>query len=127
MSQSTHVFHKRTRKGKVLRVVQECYTRSDCGVGYLRGKQLPVNDLQEFMDGSKTLLVLDTNILLHHMDVLEHDEFLKQIVVVCQTVLSELHNQDSSLFKRATSLLTDPKRCFIFYPNEFSMETIKTR
>ncbi len=64
---TTTSFHKRSRRGKVLKIVAERYTRTDITLGYLHKKLLLHADLASLMQsvGNNHLIVLDTNILMH--------------------------------------------------------------
>jgi hypothetical protein len=68
-------------------------------------------------------VVLDTNIVLHHIDALELVSAATELVVVAQTLLLELRNQNYSIFKRFIQLLNDPKRIFLFFPNDHEIMT----
>lgn len=75
----------------------------------------------------KKILVIDTNIALHQIDILEYECPAIFLIVVVQTVLQELKNLNLSVYRRLLTLLKDETRVFIFYPNEFSAETAKLR
>jgi hypothetical protein len=68
-------FFKRTRKGKVIRVFQEKYLRDDVNYGHLLGQEVTQEHIQSLVGDAlhKQLLVLDTNVAVHQLDVLEHE------------------------------------------------------
>lgn len=74
-------------------------------------------------NGKHSLTIIDTNIALHHMDFLEHQSIASSLVVIPQTVLSELKKLNLSMERRLLSLLKDEKRSFIFFPNEMCATT----
>ena len=62
-------------------------------------------------------LIIDTNIVLHQMDVLNKPH-LKNVVVL-QTVLSEVKNQSPQLYADLRDLCADPEKQFYVFSNEF--------
>lgn len=66
----------------------------------------------------KHLLVLDTNIAIHQIDVLEYKCPSTSFVVVLQTVLQEIQHLDVSIYRRICALLQDETKSYIFFPNE---------
>jgi exosome complex exonuclease DIS3/RRP44 len=71
----------------------------------------------------KQLLIVDTNIALHQIDVLEYNCPATSLVIVLQTVLQELRHLNLAAYKRVLELLKDQTKTFIFYPNEMSAQT----
>jgi exosome complex exonuclease DIS3/RRP44 len=123
---SKRTFFKRTRRGKVVKLVQERYLRSDLYCGFLRGSEVVrAEDLKRLVAEAPYthILVIDTNIALHQIDLLEHDCPATALVVLTQTALLELRHLNVSVYKRLLSLLKDEKKMYIFYPNEQSMES----
>lgn len=132
-------FTKITKKGAIVKVVKEHYLRDDIPCG-LRGCQLGCNDsvktvpeddrpgplvllLDPLDEDCKTLnfngnyiLIPDTNIFLHHMDVIETKSFSN--VVVLQTVLEEVRNRSPSIYQRVRSLVNRPEKRFFVFSNE---------
>jgi hypothetical protein len=123
------VFHKRTRRGKLLRVTKERYPRHDCEFGYLHGNLLDTTAILSLTEEEslKEAIVIDTNIGIHHIDALESASWDNVLVVICQTVLSEAKKLNGSIFKRLTSLLANKNKLFLFYPNELSTSTMQPR
>jgi hypothetical protein len=122
-------FFKRTRKGKVLRFVREKYVRSDLGYGVLHGNVLDSQTLQRLVEESnhKTLVFVDTNIVLHEIDLLEQQSPATSLLVFTQTVLQELRHLNFAAFKRAQALMEDNTRSIIFFPNELSQQSLHLR
>lgn len=118
-------FYKKTRKGKVIKIVQEKYLRHDVECGYLVGNIISADALQQAVANSehKQLLIIDTNIALHQIDILEFKCDAISMVVVPQTVLQELRHLNLSIYRRVVAILKDVSRSFIFYPNEISVAT----
>ena len=123
--QQKKCFFKRTRKGKIIKLTQEKYLRSDTGCGYLHGCQIESNDLRTLVAEAphKQLLIIDTNIALHQIDILDHRCPATSLVVVLQTVLQELRHLNLSVYRRLETLIRDESKSFIFYPNELSATT----
>ncbi len=123
------VYHKRTRQGRLVRITHERYPRRDCNAGYLHGRAIDPQALLTIMEEAslKEIVVVDTNIVIHHIDALESAHMNRTMIIFCQTVLSETRKLNSSIFKRATSLLADANKHFLFYPNELSAMTLQTR
>lgn len=122
-------FVKVTRGGGVAKVVREHYLRDDipCGVeGCLECLRLmealseaPIllnPSLQTVANsaiGKAHIILPDTNILLHHLDVLETALF--QDIVVLQTVLEEVKSNSLAIYRRVRALVSQPaKRLFVF-------------
>eukprot|EP01038_Epipyxis_sp_PR26KG_P006749 gene6749-9246_t len=137
-------YYKRTRKGKAICLVEEKYLRSDLGYGCLRSSW-KISFPDQELSGSRTvinkvelrslvsdaphrlLLLIDTNIALHQIDVLEHNCPATSLVVVTQTVLQELKHLNISVFRRLNSLIANDTKFFIFFANEVAQETISIR
>ncbi|CAM9495162.1 unnamed protein product [Ectocarpus sp. 12 AP-2014] len=118
-------FFKKTRKGKILRVVSDHYLRDDIGCGSLSGKPVSNDNLVQLAQESvmKRFLVLDTNVVLNQMDLLENPSPALSCVIVLQTVMQEARHNNLSLFRRLKQLLKDDSRVFVFFANEHHCET----
>jgi exosome complex exonuclease DIS3/RRP44 len=133
-------FTKITKKGAVVKVVKEHYLRDDIPCG-IKGCQLGCNDsiktvpeddrpgqqlvlLMDPMDEdckilslpNKYIIIPDTNIFLHHMDVMENKVFSN--VVVLQTVLEEVRNRSPSIYQRIRAQVNRPEKRFFVFSNE---------
>eukprot|EP00949_MAST-11_sp_MAST-11-sp1_P001541 g1541.t1 len=119
--------HKRTRKGRIVRIIREHYLRDDLGCGticHVGETPITVQALPPpRVDGELPYLVLDTNVVLKQMDLLEHDCAPLHRVIVLQTVMREVEHQSASLGNRLRALLADSKRQYIFFANEHHRDT----
>lgn len=61
-------------------------------------------------------LILDTNVVLHQIDVLE-DDALKNVIIL-QTVLEEVKHQNTATFQRLLEVIGNKKRKFYSFVNE---------
>ena len=59
-------FYKRTRKGNIVRIVNDKYLRSDSGCGFLKGELVSSETLRSFVSQAphQQILLIDTNIRL---------------------------------------------------------------
>ena len=136
-------FTKITKKGAIVKVVKEHYLRDDIPCG-LKGCQLGCNDsikitpeddrpgqlvlLLDPLDedchllnfDTAYILIPDTNIFLHHMDVIETRAFCNMVVL--QTVLEEVRNRSPSIYQRIRALVNRPEKRFFVFSNEHHRE-----
>lgn len=61
-------------------------------------------------------LVLDTNVVLHQIDILEEDALVN--VIILQTVLEEVRHRNTALFQRLLEIISNKKRRFFSFVNE---------
>ena len=129
-------FLKKTRRGKVLKIVREHYLRHDIGCGSESesiSKENPNfstlsdNPRQSFPTPhpGRHYIVLDTNIILNQIDVLEvgiKDGGLGNVIVL-QTVLEEVRHRSSPIYKRLKDIIADPSRRFYVFINEHHKDT----
>lgn len=124
------VFVKKTRKGGVMKVVREHYLRDDvwCGASHcMNCGQTEDNLLDPSPQSSSKLcsfphyLLLDTNIVLHQVDVLE-DPIFKNVIIL-QTVLQEVQHLNASVYKRIRDIISNKERKFYVFSNEHHRET----
>lgn len=122
-------FYRRTRKGKVVRLVNEKQIRNDLGCGYLCGHMIFQDKFKNIVSQAphKQVLLIDTNIAVHQIDVLEHNCPATSFVIIIQTVLQEAKHLNLSVFHRLSALIRDESKSFIFFPNEVSSETFIKR
>lgn len=64
-------------------------------------------------------LLLDTNVVLHQLDLLEHAKFLKQSVIILKTVLEEVKHRNANFYSRLRELIANPSAHFFVFDNEF--------
>lgn len=136
-------YFRKTTRGKVLKILRECYLRDDipCGSQACQRCQHLHADMQQQARDSglqkKILLdpaglknnmvdrhhylILDTNAFLHQMDLIENPTFTD--VIVLQTVVDEVRHRSLPLFNRLKNLIADPDRRFFVFYNDFGRET----
>ena len=131
---STFKFHRKTARGKVRAVVRETYQRDDVPCGCIaceacasfveHGTPPPILDqhgTQNTYTRKKHYVVVDTNVILHQLDVLESPVFTN--VIIMQTVANEVRNHSMPLYNRLRTLLMDPDRRFWLFYNDFHQDT----
>jgi exosome complex exonuclease DIS3/RRP44 len=144
-------FYKKTARGKVQKIIRERYLRDDvscgrqgCEVCQTRsqpsqeGRSEGCTMLQGTGSTSNTsdlgnhFIVLDTNVVLHQMDLLESNlgdtsspPFTN--VIILQTVLDEVRHRSLPLYNRLFALIREPERHWWIYWNDFSSQTATTR
>ena len=131
---STFKFHRKTARGKVRAVVRETYQRDDVPCGCIACEacasfvehgtpppNLDQHGTQNTYTRKKHYVVVDTNVILHQMDVLESPVFTN--VIIMQTVANEVRNHSMPLYNRLRTLLMDPDRRFWLFYNDFHQDT----
>lgn len=131
---STFKSYRKTARGKVRAVVRETYQRDDVPCGCIaceacasfveHGTPPPILDqhgTQNTYTRKKHYVVVDTNVILHQMDVLESPVFTN--VIIMQTVANEVRNHSMPLYNRLRTLLMDPDRRFWLFYNDFHQDT----
>ncbi|KAL0484556.1 nuclear exosome complex RNAse Dis3/RPR44 [Acrasis kona] len=108
-------FVKRTKKGNVVKVVKEHYLRDDIGTGV--GTVLQA--------GAECYVIPDTNVILHQITVMENPVITN--VIVLQTVLDEVKNQNASIYNRLRALVGMQNKHFYVFSNEHHKETYVER
>jgi exosome complex exonuclease DIS3/RRP44 len=117
------IFVKRTRRGQVKTHVRQQYLRDDLPTG---APQLDDPELEPRLSATATqYLVLDTNVVLHQIDLLERPSICD--VIVLQTVLEEVRHNKISLHKRLRAIIADERRRFHVFSNDFHRETFAGR
>ncbi|XP_051124050.1 exosome complex exonuclease RRP44 homolog A [Andrographis paniculata] len=117
-------FVKKTRQGKVVKVVREHYLRDDiyCGAPICK-----VCDVSNARLGStaSSIVVVDTNVVLHQIDLLENPAI--DDVVVLSVVLEEVKNKNLAVYNRLRALCSNTQRRFYVFSNEYHKDTyVKT-
>lgn len=116
-------FVKKTKRGKVLKVVREHYLRDDIYSGSELDPDCP--EESAVLSGSaKCYLVVDTNVVLHQMDLLEHQDV--QDVIVLSVVLNEVKARNSSIYQRMRKIIGSKDKRFYVFANEHHKETYIT-
>jgi len=126
-------FVKKTRTGGVVKIVREHYLRDDiwCGADgcYSCNQQQPV--LSSLPESLSTLcsfphyLVLDTNCILHQMDVIE-DSIFKNIILL-QTVVQEVKHRSYTAYKRMREMISIKEKNAYVFSNEHHRDTYTER
>ncbi|GMH06614.1 hypothetical protein Nepgr_008454 [Nepenthes gracilis] len=113
-------FVKKTKGGKVVKVVREHYLRDDiyCGASVCKVCDSSVARLSAT---SSTILVVDTNVVLHQIDLLENPAI--DDVVVLSVVLEEVKNKNISVYNRLRALCSNSVRSFFVFSNEHHKDT----
>lgn len=138
-SVTSNSFHRKTKTGKIIKIVRERYLRKDipCGKRSCNGCGVlaPVS-LSSFDDQarcglsslvtSRHLIIPDTETALSQIDVLEDPEFGNDAVIL-QTVLSEVRTKNLKTFSRLRALINTDSRRFKVFSNEFHFETYVNR
>lgn len=134
-------FVKKTAGGQIHRVVKEHYVRDDIEcvqfnfggaivpretiscctrLGHCRsGSELDPSCKPEnakLSAGADHYLIVDTNIVLHQTDFLEHSAITD--VIILSTVYQEVHHKNSSVFLRLKNLLRNEAKRFYYFSNE---------
>ena len=114
-------FVKKTRGGKVMKVVREHYLRDDlpCGIvacTLCTPSSSPKLDLRRASAELCTVYVVDTNVVLHQMDLLEsrHGVFELLNLVLLQTVVEEVRANSLPLHGRLLALAQSHAHCVVF-------------
>jgi exosome complex exonuclease DIS3/RRP44 len=117
-------FVKKTKAGRVMKVVREHYLRDDIYVGCelateeYRG---PDPSAWKLSAGASKFVVIDTNVALHQLDFLAHKSIAD--VVVLSVVLEECRNRSKSSYDRLRAMCQDPTKRFFVFANEHHRDT----
>jgi exosome complex exonuclease DIS3/RRP44 len=141
----------RKRAGRILKSVKECYLRDDLGFGSIYKKNAQSSNEVETIESvealinivvqnkknqksqnlsieenatssnAPSLLVCDTNVLLHNLDVLERLVDYQVMLVIPQTALLECKNQQRVAYDRTVELLRSGAA--IFFPDVHHVNT----
>ncbi len=110
-------FIRLTRKGHIVKLVREHYLRDDVYCGSILCQRCTNQTVFTLTrPESSPYLVLDTNIILHQMDVLEHPA-LKNVIIP-QTVLEEVRHRSKLAYDRIRAVIADEERHFFVFYNE---------
>ncbi|KAL5754250.1 hypothetical protein ACOSP7_022470 [Xanthoceras sorbifolium] len=113
-----NVFNKKTRNNKIKKEVREVYLRDDiwCGASSCTTCESAAARLT-----ASTILVVDTNVVLHQIDLLENPAI--DNVVVLSVVLDEVKNKNLSVYNRIRALCSNPLRKLYVFANKFHKDT----
>lgn len=113
-------FVKKTKRGKVLKVVREHYLRDDIYSGTPLDPECDPKSCKLSQDAA-CYLVLDTNIALHQIDFLEHEAVADAIIPT--VVLEEVKARNSSVYQRLRNIISAPEKRFYVFANEHHKDT----
>jgi exosome complex exonuclease DIS3/RRP44 len=139
-------FRQTRKRGKIFKTVSERYLRDDLGLGCFyvdediakrrvkeasMGKPQVIRDATHLLSLLKpckpnALVVCDTNVLLHNLDILEQTQSVMPNLVFPQTSLVECRANRMVAYDRATELLRevgDQQRCCIFFSDQHHSQT----
>ncbi|KAL1566673.1 Exosome complex exonuclease RRP44 A [Salvia divinorum] len=113
-------FVKKTKQGKVLKVVREHYLRDDiyCGAPFCKVCDVAAARLDS---NASTIIIVDTNVVLHQIDLLENPAV--DNVVVLSIVLEEVKNKNLAVYNRLRALCSNTLRRFFVFSNEYHKDT----
>ena len=115
---------KKTKAGRVMKVVREHYLRDDIYVGSeLAAPEFRGPDPSAWIlaKDASAYVVVDTNVALHQMDLLAHASVTD--VVVTSVVLEECKARSRSSYERLRELCKDPAKRFFVFANEHHRDT----
>ncbi|CAB3236838.1 unnamed protein product [Arctia plantaginis] len=128
---TTKTFLTKTKRGNILKIVREHYLRDDLLCGSAACNTCPHKDDEFVLDENPEsicalfdyphYLILDTNVVLHQIDVLEEDALTN--VIILQTVLEEVKHQNTAIFQRLLEIIGNKKRKFYSFVNEHHKDT----
>jgi len=120
----TSNFTKKTRSGKILTIAREHYLRDDLYCGSAACKSCPMRADERKLQSAaeapgKQYFVLDTNVLLHQMDLLEAcaakaERGLLANLIVLQTVLDEVRGNNLKLYTRVRAFIAAHPHAVVF-------------
>ncbi|KAA8532084.1 hypothetical protein F0562_006774 [Nyssa sinensis] len=113
-------FVRKTKQGKVVKVVREHYLRDDiyCGASFCK---VCDSSAARLSSSASTILIVDTNVVLNQIDLLENPAI--DDVVVLSVVLEEVKNKNLSVYNRIRALCSDSMRKFFVFSNEYHKDT----
>ncbi|KAL6583843.1 Exosome complex exonuclease RRP44 A [Orobanche minor] len=118
-------FVTKTRQNYIRKVVAEHYLRCDIYCGAPFCKVCVVADARLGSDDS-TILIVDTNVVLHQIDLLENPAL--DNIVVLSIVREEVKHRNLSVYNRLRALCDNPERSFFVFLNEHHKDThVKTK
>ncbi|KAL6524423.1 Exosome complex exonuclease RRP44 A [Orobanche hederae] len=108
-------FVTKTRQNYIRKVVAEHYLRCDVYCGAPFCKVCVVADARLGSDDS-TIIIVDTNVVLHQIDLLENPALNN--IVVLSIVREEVKHRNLSVYNRLRALCDNPERRFFVFLNE---------
>lgn len=124
-------YHRITKRGRLLRLLKEHYLRDDIPCGLLGcsmcGEPHGGSQWLSSEPANGTILLVDTNIVLHQMDLLEAGSTVFTDVVVLQTVAAETRHRNASLYSRLVALMRAAGRRIVPFANEHHRQAFVAR
>ncbi|WVZ19892.1 hypothetical protein V8G54_007214 [Vigna mungo] len=114
-------FVKKTRAGKVMKQVREHYLRDDIYCGAPFCTVCDTSGARLNASPSTIILVVDTNVVLHQIDLLENQAF--DNIVVLSIVLEEVKNKNMAVYNRIRALCSNATKKFYVFSNEYHRDT----
>lgn len=113
-------FARKTKQGKVVKVVREHYLRDDI---YCGSHSCTVCDTKaaRLSTYAPTILIFDTNVVLNQIDLLENTAI--DNVVILSVVLEEVKNKNLAVYNRVRAICSNNLRNFFVFSNEYHRET----
>ncbi|XP_073149345.1 exosome complex exonuclease RRP44 homolog A [Henckelia pumila] len=113
-------FVKKTKQGRVVKVVREHYLRDDiyCGAPFCK---VCDSSAARLSSSASTILIVDTNVVLHQIDLLENPAI--DDVVILSIVLEEVKNKNLAVYNRLRALCSNSQRRFFVFSNEYHKDT----
>ncbi|XP_077438757.1 exosome complex exonuclease RRP44 [Vanacampus margaritifer] len=126
-------FVKKTRTGRVMKIVREHYLRDDIWCGSEACDQCRQEStvlqreacIESNLCSFSHYIIIDTNVVLHQIDVLEDPVICN--VVILQTVLQEVRHRSAPIYKRLKDLIHVGDRHFYAFTNEHHRDTFIER
>ncbi|KAK4798304.1 hypothetical protein SAY86_030630, partial [Trapa natans] len=113
-------FVKKTKSGKITKNVREHYLRDDIYCGFQACKSCD-SSTARISSSHSTVLILDTNVVLHQIDLIENPAI--DGVVVLSIVLQEVRNKNLAVYNRIRALCSSSARKFFVFSNEHHKDT----
>ncbi|XP_047310159.1 exosome complex exonuclease RRP44 homolog A [Impatiens glandulifera] len=111
---------RKTKQGKVVKVVREHYLRDDiyCGATFCKVCDVAGARLSA---SAPLILLLDTNVVLNQIDLLENPAISD--VIMLSVVLDEVKNKNISVYNRVRALCSNTAKKFFVFSNEHHKDT----
>ncbi|GFY87749.1 ribonuclease II family protein [Actinidia rufa] len=113
-------FVRKTKQGKVVKVVREHYLRDDIYCGASSCKVCDSSGAR-LTSSASTILIVDTNVVLNQIDLLENQAI--DDVVILSVVLEEVKNKNLAVYNRLRALCSNSMRKFFVFSNEYHRDT----
>lgn len=138
---TSKVFHRRTKRGAVMKIVREHYLRDDIPCGFEGCEKcaeiVPLNDIEVLIEKSprtglstvyknRHIVVPSASALIQQLDIFSDVDFGPNMIFL-QSVISEIRQYNLNLYAKIKELINNkPRRIYVF-SNEFHKDTFKTR